>query len=110
MEINIILKIIWLHFISDFLLQSDWMAVNKSNNSFALGIHGFIYGIPFLIIDPIYSILNMLLHFLIDGISSQLTTHFYKNEQRHWFFVTIGADQAIHFTILILTYKLFVLS
>ena len=106
METVILLKIIWLHLIGDFLFQSDKIAINKSSSFKYLGIHCLIYSLPLLLISPLFAAINSIFHFVIDFCSSQLTTYFYKNKQRHWFFVTIGFDQAIHFTILILSYQL----
>jgi hypothetical protein len=45
-----------------------------------------------------------LLHFATDFVSSRVAGNFWKNEQRHWFFVTIGADQAVHMISLFAAY------
>ena len=37
------------HSIGDYVLQSDWMATNKTKNSFAAFIHALVYSLPFLI-------------------------------------------------------------
>ena len=99
-----ILIIIWLHFIADFLLQSQWMGVNKSKNSWVLGLHCYIYALPFVYFGFYYALLNGILHFIVDFITSRMTSRLYEKKEYHWFFVTIGADQAIHMTSLILTY------
>lgn len=36
------------HFIGDFLLQNEWMAINKKKDSFACSIHVLCYMIPWL--------------------------------------------------------------
>lgn len=43
----------WLlaHFIGDFLLQSDWMAVQKKQKTLVCTIHVLFYMLPFLIVD-----------------------------------------------------------
>ena len=102
METYLIITIVWLHFISDFVLQTDYIATNKSTNMDCLLTHSALYSLPFLILGPEYALINGLLHFVVDYFSSRLTTRFYINEQRRWFWLTIGCDQAIHMTCLIL--------
>lgn len=97
-----ILIVVWIHFMSDFLLQSDKMAINKSKSNKWLCIHILIYSIPFLWFGWLFALINGLLHFITDFISSRATSRLYTNH-RHWFFVIIGLDQALHMTALILT-------
>jgi len=94
---------IWIHFISDFLLQTDKMATNKSSSLKYLGLHCIVYSIPFLIFGLQFAIINGFLHFIVDFISSKATSYLWQNEKRHWFFVTIGLDQAIHMSCLFLS-------
>lgn len=104
MTIEMLLILIWAHFIADFLLQTDKMALNKSSNNFWLGVHVIIYSMPFMLISWKYAVVNGLLHFITDFCTSRATSYLYKKNQRHWFFVVIGLDQAIHMTCLVLTY------
>jgi len=39
-----------LHLIGDYLMQSDWMAVNKSRRMFPAFCHATLYSLPFLLI------------------------------------------------------------
>ena len=39
-----------LHLIGDYITQSDWMAQNKTKNSFAAFCHALVYSLPFLLI------------------------------------------------------------
>jgi len=128
MPIWIFLALIWIHFVADFVFQSDKMAINKSTSINWLTKHAFAYGIVFFVVGvlvmlflpywglPIplvyeyimlwamFSFFNMSTHFMVDYITSKITTYYWNKEKRHAFFVTIGIDQAIHLTILFLTF------
>jgi len=106
MKIEIILILIWMHFIADFLLQSDMMAINKSKSIKWLSVHIFWYSLIFFNFGFKFAIFNAGAHFLIDFVTSRITSKLWQKEQRHWFFITIGFDQALHITTLILSYKL----
>ena len=98
------LLIIWAHFMMDFIFQSDKMSINKSKGIFWLSVHSVIYTAPFLGVSIWYGVVNGLAHWLIDFMTSRATSILWQKEERRWFFVIIGFDQAIHLTILILTY------
>ena len=98
-----IYAIIWAHFFGDFILQSDWMAKNKSDNLTALVLHGLSYGVPLIYFGWEFACVNMGWHMAVDAVTSKITKQLWLAEKRHWFFVIIGADQAIHLTVLIAT-------
>jgi capsule polysaccharide export protein KpsE/RkpR len=102
-----IIVLVWMHFIADFIFQSDYIAINKSKNNLVLLTHVCLYGIPFFLFGAAFAFANMALHFVTDYITSRVTSYLWKNDKRHWFFVTIGFDQAVHMTCLFSTYLYF---
>lgn len=99
-----ILIIIWLHFIADFIMQSDKMAKGKSSSNFWLGLHVTVYSLPMLWFGWQFALVNWVGHFVTDYFTSRASKKQWENGEVHNFFVIVGLDQAIHMTTLILTY------
>lgn len=100
------------HFVADFVMQSDTMAMNKSKSWRWLSAHVLVYSCGLLaaavlILSPIAALFyvagNAVLHFITDAITSRLTAYLYAKAERHWFFVAIGFDQLVHALTLIWT-------
>lgn len=129
-----LLVLLTLHTVGDFVLQSDWMALNKSKSWRALLWHTGVYSTVFLPFGLGFTIITFILHTLQDAITSRITgklwffrplKDFYPKlgtvkvegesypiyvpmgGNRHYFFVMIGLDQLIHFWSLAWTYTLF---
>jgi hypothetical protein len=111
-----IAAVIILHFAFDFVLQSHWMASNKSKSNKALLSHVSVYSIGLVIIamnclPPIYIfpwiIFNAVAHFVTDYFTSRASSKLF-NKDWHNFFCIIGADQAIHYMTLFGSMKLMV--
>jgi hypothetical protein len=101
---NVILKLLVLHWFSDFVLQTDQMAVNKSKSNYWLGYHVLVYMIPFsLIFGWRYALLNGAIHFIVDWNTSRVTSRLWTEKKVHYFFVVIGADQMLHAMTLLWT-------
>jgi hypothetical protein len=113
------ISLLVLHFIGDFLLQSNWMALNKSKSWRALLAHCAVYSACFLPFGLAFAGITFLGHVLTDAVTSRITSklwffeqaaggvnewHYIPGGKRHWFFVTIGADQLIHYAALTATY------
>ena len=57
-----------LHLWGDYIFQSDWMANNKTTDSFACLAHVTLYSLPFLLLRPslLAFAVIFITHFLID--------------------------------------------
>lgn len=56
------------HAVGDYLLQSDWMATEKTRRSLAAAVHAFFYTLPFFALSPSVNALGFIActHYLID--------------------------------------------
>ena len=99
------------HFIGDFILQTDEQAKGKSSDNAILVQHVATYIVPFTILAlflPLtmeFIVINAVLHFVTDYISSRMTKKLWAQGKVHEFFVVIGADQLIHALTIIWTYN-----
>jgi len=111
MTFQMIMSVIALHWIADFVLQSDWQAKNKSKNNLALLLHVTTYtvclavfGFIFLPLDigtiKLWVLANGAAHFAVDYVTSRINTYLWNKGRVHDFFVMVGFDQLIHYTCL----------
>lgn len=108
--------ILFMHFVADFVAQSHWMATNKSKSNIALSIHVSIYSVIMtlgFLVFYLYSLFSPIFvfgylfigHFVIDYITSRMTSYLWSKGDIHNFFVVIGYDQFLHHIhILLLIY------
>jgi hypothetical protein len=56
------------HAFGDYVLQSDWMATEKTRRSLAAAVHAFCYALPFLLLQPSLAAWATIVgsHFVID--------------------------------------------
>lgn len=105
------------HWVTDFFLQTDEQAKGKSSSNKWLGMHVGTYSLGVLFItmlnfnlflSPIaalvFWLLNVVAHFFTDYVTSRATSLLWKEGRTHDFFVTIGADQLIHYMTLFGTF------
>lgn len=99
-----VIMLLVIHYVADFVFQTDWQAVNKSKNNRALATHVGTYSIPFLVLGLPFWAITFVTHFVTDYFTSRLVAHFNKKEMRGAMFMTIGFDQLVHGVTLVLTY------
>ena len=91
------------HWVFDFVWQTDEMAVNNSKSLKWLGIHCFVYSIPFWFLDLKFGAIAFVSHIIIDGVTSRINSYLWAKERRHEFFTSIGFDQFLHTSVILLT-------
>lgn len=112
------------HWISDFVFQPHWMSMRKSKEWAVLGLHASrIYAgmvAAGVILSQqgcfpcwrgeemgswgIWALANAAAHFLIDAVTSRVTSRLYQKGDYHNFFVVIGFDQMLHTMLLFVFY------
>lgn len=114
-----ILLILLIHWIADFVLQTDKQAKNKSTNVYELVAHTLTYSLVFFMCglaycyftktELIYSfyfyIITFVCHTITDYFTSKLNSKLWKQEKTHEFFVSVGFDQVLHYCQLFITYS-----
>ena len=118
--------LVWLmfwHWVSDFLLQPREMVDTKSSSLTMLGGHGIIYLLGTLLgavalcawypalrndinsggILCGFATVNAVAHLVIDFFTSKVNKQFYSEDKMWQMFTTIGFDQFLHISILIIT-------
>ncbi|RTK99468.1 MAG: DUF3307 domain-containing protein [Proteobacteria bacterium] len=103
---NIPLSLIITHFIADFVLQNDWMAHGKSKRFAPLFIHCLIYSSCFLLWGLKFAVFTGILHFIVDFVTSRINIQLWNLQSKHWFFVSIGLDQLVHYVCLAAVFNL----
>lgn len=108
------------HWVGDFVLQSHWMATNKSKNKWALFLHTTVYTMILTIffmlgcaamgigLDRIFystigfGIITFITHGITDYFTSRVSSRMWASGKIHSFFVVVGFDQLIHMYTVIL--------
>lgn len=122
-----ILLIPFIHWIADFVLQSDKQARNKNKSWFYLIEHTLTYSIVWLVISFLWFlchlkvgvsndilvlkclsfwIITFICHTLTDYFTSRLNARLWEQGKVHNFFVSVGFDQFLHYAQLFITYYL----
>jgi hypothetical protein len=113
-----ILTILLIHWIADFILQTDYQAKNKSVSNLVLSMHCITYTMcttilwfimirELTITDVISVILPIFfLHWATDWGTSRIVRVLFAKQDYHWGFVVIGFDQLLHFAQLFYLFEL----
>jgi len=109
-----IIIILLIHVIADFFFQGSKMSKLKASKYIYLFEHVTIYTLFFVVLSPIllgltvlegliFSLINGVLHLLIDFIIGKYKTKYYLTNESKYVEV-IGLDHTLHLIILITTY------
>lgn len=111
--------IILIHYLADFGLQTHEQATKKGEGNdpwnkwlfFHVGVYTFVWFIavlPFFKWEAFrFAIITFTLHYIVDWLTSRIGKPFWKNQDFHNGFVTVGFDQVLHYLSLWYTFKLF---
>lgn len=130
MNIYLVLSILFVHWIADFVVQTDKQAKEKSSNNWQLTRHVGSYTLCFYIafalfaayqnhfghlsasdlgLDPticFFFPITFVCHWITDYVTSRINAILWRDKRVHLFFVSVGFDQFIHFAQLLITFKI----
>ena len=114
-SIKVVLWLLFAHWVADFVCQSDYMAQNKSKDNRVLAMHCFVYGViigfagfvAHIKYPGAFYLVNALIHFPVDYVTSRINSKLWADKKVHYFFVSVGFDQFIHFITLVLIWRIF---
>jgi len=126
MTLTTIFSIIIIHFLGDFVLQTDKQAKGKSKNWLDLlehtGTYVSVFVLPICLLlgktNPYgtcewyvlntlaFAIITFMFHTVTDYFTSRLNSKLWQEGKTHEFFVSIGFDQILHYVQLFTTYYL----
>jgi hypothetical protein len=105
-SVGTVMTILLIHFIGDFVLQTQDQAANKSTSNRYLALHVFNYSLfttvawfmflPAKIMFPFVFIITFVAHFLTDYFTSRWSKGLWEKKEVHDFFVAVGFDQFMH--------------
>jgi hypothetical protein len=111
-NIWIVLLILLLHWVADFVLQTDEQAKGKSKKWSYLLRHTFNYSIfvscavfGWSMNTICFFVITLICHTWQDYFTSRLNAKLWAANKNHLFFVSIGLDQFLHFMQLLITYQ-----
>jgi hypothetical protein len=117
MKIEIILLLLLIHWVADFVMQTDKQAQGKANNFTDLVSHTLNYSLILWVGVMVLSkfdvwncfyffIITFIAHTFTDFFTSKINKSYWKRGKSHQFFVSVNFDQWLHYVQLFVTYKL----
>lgn len=110
----VIILIAFIHWFADYVLQTCYLAKNKSKSLRVLLTHTALYSVcwfalwPFLGMNTIYFVgITFIAHTLTDFFTSKLNSKFKNEKNERGFYISVGFDQFLHYAQLFLTFNLF---
>lgn len=104
-----LITIFCIHFLADFILQTEWMALGKSKEWAPLIAHIVTYTLTLLLFSSLWmpgaialawSIGNGICHMWVDFFSSRAMRAAREAGQERKFFMIFGIDQLLHYVCL----------
>lgn len=120
----VVIILLLTHWFADFVLQTDDQAKGKSKSMQCLLEHTVTYSAFLLLpittiffyecgdiilsvfLGILFTLITFLCHTYTDYFTSRINSELWKNNMVHEFFVSVGADQVLHYLQLLLTFKL----
>jgi hypothetical protein len=107
----LIILVVFQHFLFDWILQSRWIAVNKSHGFLALILHVVVVTIGFFlpaifVFGPLAATSAAIFYGLLHGLQDRYVWKWYGKRgvespyDDKWFWNTIAIDQFLHFLIM----------
>lgn len=98
------------HLVGDFLLQNEWMAMNKRKSSWVCFVHVLVYLVPFLFTSMHWWQILLIggTHFLQDR--TDFVFWWMRNYKRvpeaHWGVIPLLVDQGFHLLLIEVTIQI----
>lgn len=114
--------ILIIHYVADFIVQTDWQAQNKSKSNYALTFHVTTYSLCWVIpmtimfyvsgfyalnaiaLSLFFTAFTAIFHWGTDYFTSRVNSFLLNKKDHHGFFVCVGLDQVLHYIQLFTLY------
>ena len=113
MKLELIILLLFIHFISDWILQPRVMAKQKSEKISVLLTHGAVlyfsmfvvfcyqgFSLSWIWVSAIYVVAHLIQDFFLWRVYKLFRTPAVKYWEDYWFYTFIAIDQLIHLSIL----------